>query len=679
MMDSFFRNTLGPAGWIVLGLIPPAIFALYFLKLKRQPLEVPSTYLWHRVIEDLHVNSLWQRLRKSLLLLLQLLMVGLAMLALLRPGWQGESLEGKQFVFLVDKSASMSATDTTDGVTRLEEAKRRVGALVDQLESDMSAMVIAFGEQPDVVQEFTNNKRLLREALTRIEPSATGTDLRGALELADGLANPGRVVSEEGDQEFEVTEQSDVELYIFSDGRFPEVGGFSLGNLRPLFLPLGSFEGQNLAITAFNTRRNEERPELQQAFVQVANFSGKEQTAVVEIYVEDRLVDAAELTIGPENVASATFHLNGEQEGVLRARLDIPAGFQDQLSLDNVATAVMGQRRDARVLLVTPGNTTLESALATERASRLAKVEKVSPDVLKTDAFQEQSQTEVYDLVIFDQCAPVAMPRAHTLFVGRLPPIEEWLAKSTSEPVFAPQIIDWQRSHPLLNLVELGNVQIADSRLPRPPLGGRVLIDSTQGPLFAIAPRDRYEDAVLGFEIVGTAADGSRTFNTDWPRKHSFPGFWLNVLEYFAGGRGEASAHNRPGRLVELRFAESTQPLELELPDGERQRVELDSSGRLTLHETGQLGVYQIWEGSQVKKRFAVNLFDREESAIRLRVRPDGEEGLKVVDSLSIGYVDVAAQSPNSAVRRELWKPLLVGALIILMIEWYIYNRRVYV
>ena len=314
-MDTLFRNTLSPTSWILLGMIPPAIFALYFLKLKRQPLEVPSTYLWHRVIEDLHVNSLWQRLRKSLLLLLQLLMVALAMLALLRPGWQGQSLVGKQFIFLIDKSASMSATDTSNNsnneATRLAVAKQRVAALIDQLDSDMAAMIITFAEQPDVVQEFTNNKRLLREALDRIEPSAGQTHLRGALELADGFANPDRIMNEEGDQSFEVTEQQDVELYIFSDGRFPSIEDFSLGNLRPQFLPMGSFAGQNLAITAFNTRRNEERPELQQAFVQVANFSEQEQTAVVELTLEKQLLDAAELTIPPNGIASATFNLSG--------------------------------------------------------------------------------------------------------------------------------------------------------------------------------------------------------------------------------------------------------------------------------------------------------------------------------------------------------------------------------
>ena len=56
-----FTSMLKPWQWAVMATIPPAIISLYFLKLRRHPLEVPSTYLWHRTIEDLHVNTIWQR------------------------------------------------------------------------------------------------------------------------------------------------------------------------------------------------------------------------------------------------------------------------------------------------------------------------------------------------------------------------------------------------------------------------------------------------------------------------------------------------------------------------------------------------------------------------------------------------------------------------------------------
>ena len=125
---NYWINSLPIYQWIILGLVPPLIFLLYFLKLRRVPLEVPSTYLWTKTVEDMHVNSLWQKLRQNLLLMLQLLAALLLMLSCLRPGCDGEELAGERFIFVVDQSASMSATDTETGITRLEEAKRQVCA-----------------------------------------------------------------------------------------------------------------------------------------------------------------------------------------------------------------------------------------------------------------------------------------------------------------------------------------------------------------------------------------------------------------------------------------------------------------------------------------------------------------------------------------------------------------------
>src|SRR5258708_4482445 len=66
-------------------LVPLLLLLLYFLKLKRKPLSVPSTFLWKKSIEDLHVNRLLQWLRKNILLLLQLLILLAAIYAVLAP------------------------------------------------------------------------------------------------------------------------------------------------------------------------------------------------------------------------------------------------------------------------------------------------------------------------------------------------------------------------------------------------------------------------------------------------------------------------------------------------------------------------------------------------------------------------------------------------------------------
>src|SRR5436190_103712 len=100
-----------PLAWwgaLILLLLPLAILLLYFLKLKRKPLSVPSTFLWRKSIEDLHVNSLLQWLRNNVLLLLQLLAVLMLMYGLLAPRFHAAVGHGKHYILMIDTSASMS-------------------------------------------------------------------------------------------------------------------------------------------------------------------------------------------------------------------------------------------------------------------------------------------------------------------------------------------------------------------------------------------------------------------------------------------------------------------------------------------------------------------------------------------------------------------------------------------
>src|SRR6478672_4554707 len=129
-----FSSPLSATRWAVLLGVPVGIIALYFLKLRRRPVQVPSTLLWRRSLEDLHVNSLFQRLRKNLLLFLQLLAVFLTMLALTGPRIKGSTGQGQRYVLAIDNSASMSATDLKPN--RLARAKDEAKKLIAAMNSD---------------------------------------------------------------------------------------------------------------------------------------------------------------------------------------------------------------------------------------------------------------------------------------------------------------------------------------------------------------------------------------------------------------------------------------------------------------------------------------------------------------------------------------------------------------
>src|SRR5690606_30850753 len=101
----------------------PALLVLYFLKLRRRPLRVSSTLLWEEAVRDLQVNVPLRMLRFSWLLVLQLLILTLFLLALARPALRVQGETPPRVVLLIDRSASMSARDGTDGRTRLEDAR----------------------------------------------------------------------------------------------------------------------------------------------------------------------------------------------------------------------------------------------------------------------------------------------------------------------------------------------------------------------------------------------------------------------------------------------------------------------------------------------------------------------------------------------------------------------------
>ncbi len=650
-----FLSALAWWQWAILAAVPPAIVALYFLKLRRQRVDVPSTYLWHKSIEDLHVNSLWQRLRRNILLLLQLLIVAAACLALARPSWRGTKLAGDRFIFLVDNSASMAARDVEP--SRLEEAKRQVAALVDQMKTDDVAMIISFADRCRVEAPFTDNRKELKRRLAAIRPSQRSTSIAEALTVASGLANPGRIATEAGDTQ--VADPLPAMLFIFSDGKFPDVQGFALGNLDPVFVPIGQTEAANVSILAFSARRHEQRPDQIEAFGRLASFGAEPLTADVELYRDGQLVDAQQVELSPGEDSGVAFKLDAFESGGLELRVDTG----DSLAVDDRAWAAVNPPRRARVLFVSPGNEPLSLALATERAAQVAEVTSVGPEYCTSDDYRRAARDGRFDLMIFDRYRPDELPQSSTLFIGALPPAPLWSAESKAT---MPQILDTDRAHPLLQMISLDDVVIVEGTPLKPPAGAKVLVDTHLGPVMAIAARERYEDLVLGFELMGESGIG-----TNWPIRLSFPLFVLNAIEYFGARQDGGFAESlRPGQAIDLPADSPTSQLAVRLPDARQLPLARGQFNRFRFNGTDQVGSYEVFDraNKQASRRFSVNLFDAAESDIAPRAK----------NSVRIGHVEVTGRREVQTARLEAWKPLLLVALAVLLFEWYIYNRRVY-
>jgi hypothetical protein len=682
MLPADWQSALTAWQWGILALVPLGILALYLLKLRRQRIEVPSTYLWSRALEDLHVNALWQRLRRSLLLWLQLLMVALVALALARPGWRGGRLPGHRFIFLIDCSASMAAEDVPGG--RLAQAKQQALGLIERMQPGDTAMVISFSNTARVEQSFTDNRRLLRAKVQQIAQTQRGSDVREALRAAAGLANPGQSGDPDNPQDLPAAEALPATMYVLSDGGFQADPSFKLGNLKPVYLPLGTAEARNVAIAAFNTAQHPQKPDHLQAFARLENYSTEPAEVELTLSHDGTLLDVQRVTITAREprsrlpgVAGVQFNLTAIERGVLELHLQ----KADHLEADNRAWAVINPPRPATVLLVTPGTEALVLALQTEEVRKVANVEVAGPSFLTTSDYLTRASTGQYDLVIYDQCTPAQPPSCNALWIGCLPPVPAGGQTASGQAPSsdagwsagplraAPVLIDSHQSHPLTHLVQMQNVLVLEARALRGPPGTFPLIEADIGPVYAIAPRGSYEDAVLGMPLVTFSPEGNMQVNTNWPRRRSFPVFVLNAVKYLGGVRNNlAMLPVTPGAAVTLRLTSGTRRASVETPRGERLTLEAPPGGNLVFTQTDALGVYQVREdeSSQVRQQFAVNLFDGRES------------DLTPAEKLNLGYEEVAATRDLLPQRRELWRWLVLAALGVVLLEWYVYHRRVY-
>src|SRR5438876_11559517 len=94
----------------LLGLLfVPAVVAMYLLRLRRTETIVPSTLLWQRLAADVEANAPWQRLRRSLLFLLPLLLVAILAFLAAPPFVERPAGPAPALVRVVRTSASLAA------------------------------------------------------------------------------------------------------------------------------------------------------------------------------------------------------------------------------------------------------------------------------------------------------------------------------------------------------------------------------------------------------------------------------------------------------------------------------------------------------------------------------------------------------------------------------------------
>ncbi|MCH2147788.1 MAG: VWA domain-containing protein, partial [Phycisphaerales bacterium] len=265
----------------------PALLLLYFLRLRRQTLNVPSTMLWQQSIEDLHANTPFQRLRPSSLLLLQMLALLLVILAIMQPQIKGAAPKEGNHVVLIDTSSSMLAKDF-GGKTRLDVAKEQAIELVSTLHGGGlfagdggKTMVISFSESAVVVSPFSDSKQQLVNAIESIKPTNGLSDASEALTLARAYTtntNP---------EEAGLSASESAQLELFSDGRIEGLTDAALQRGETIvYHAIGSPKSSNVGVYNLSVSRLDESSDEIQTFLSLVNSGSENVVTDVTLMVD---------------------------------------------------------------------------------------------------------------------------------------------------------------------------------------------------------------------------------------------------------------------------------------------------------------------------------------------------------------------------------------------------------
>lgn len=588
------------------------IVLLYVLKLRRKEIRLSSTLLWRQLVRDFQANAPWQRLRRSLLLFLQVLVVVLLALALARPYILTARAGAGDTIVIVDLSASMQATDVAP--SRLGLAQERVRQLISRMGPKDTMSIIGMGPLPRVLIAGSGDRRALGAAIAGVTAANASADLGKALSLADSMARG----------------KADVRVILVGDGGYPDLGpDFPLA-LPVAYIPIGG-ETENVALTGLSAR-----------------VVGARTVAMVRVINHGREPAQVDLTLEVDGTLRAARQVAltaGEEKDIFWE--DIPAGARTlrahithggALTADDDAFAVINQDAPAKVLLVTKGNLFLEKALALYPGVELYKV---AP---------EEYQAQDYDLYVFDGFLPPALPKAAIICFD--PPVGPWPAQ-VGPAVAAGAVKPAQDGEQLLSYVDLGQVHVAQAKELTVPAWGRAVIEAEAGPLLVAGEDEGRRTAVFAFDL----------HQSDLPLRTAFPILIQNLLAWELPTRGGAVAEETDGRL-RVAAVPQAEMVEVTAPDGRTTVVAPPFPlGFLDSPQAGIYRVTQTWEQKELVGYVAVNFPAATESA------------LDVPEHLTVGSKELRGQAKSPVESREVWPVAAVVALGVLSLEWWVYHR----
>lgn len=496
-------------------------------------------------------------------------------------------------------------------------------ASMQTLENDRSRFAVAQEKARSVITElgltgqvdlYVTTPRLEKLSSAPMSPTEAGQVI-AALEAYD-LGDPPL------DYEYALSQLANnykyERVYLFTD--HPARGQSAVARIITIGQPQA-----NLALANFELQRSSLLSTRLDAIVEVANFSSKDEK--VRLLIKNnrnQIIASRDLAIGSGKTARAAFESIADYPYYL-AEIE----SRDALALDNRRFAVAPATRSVRILGISP---------RTKELASLKAIPGVQIDLIAPSDYAKSDRTG-YSLEIFHFATPAELPRVPALFV--LPPESSALV-DFGAPITNVNVSNWREAHKITQYVNFSLFRPTYARPLKPQTAGESIIESASGPLAFAVERQGHRYLTLGFDPFPYLGRENLPMSI----------FTLNMLDWLLAAGVVNQATGEPIPLGAI------QPGDLILtPKGERIPLK---PGYAHFAGTFFQGIYQRGRGSG------------QEVAAR-NLAPSGESDLRTPAPIELhGSVD---RFTGTSVKFSFWSYLLIVALLLLLIEWFVNPR----
>lgn len=533
----------------------PFLILLYILKEKSEDLPVSSSIFWEEIYKTLEVNSPFEKLKKNIMLFLQIMIILLIILALMNPFLKFFGKEYRNVIIVIDNSASMLGINEDE--TCINRGKAIAKEYIDSCANGTEISIITANKDAKVLVTSSENKGLVKDKIDNITKSFNPGDLKNSLKLVESMTKEL--------ENYEVLFITDEELdigdingqIIYLDKNKSNISIDNIGHKR---------ENGNISIITTITNRGNE------------DYSGD-----FYLYGENDLLEAASLELKKGEEITLNFNIEDTDIDYLKGKIS----GNDAILEDNTFYHVMKNNDDKKILLVSNKNVFLEKALSVVS----------NADVIKTNDITNISEKDRYNLYIFDGILGEYMPHDGNILIVN--PAENNLFSVLGEQAGGEAVVVSEDIPKYLQDMTFIASKIKKTDMPS---WAKSLINVGNESVLFLGKHNNQKVAVVNFDF----------HDTDLPLKAEFP----MLIDYICEELIESNIVNSNyigGEDIKINGSSEYDELILTTPGGRVHTIKNNS----ILRENIELGVYDIEDSNHsFNEIFSVNFPSSEEGNI---------------------------------------------------------------